>query len=58
MVTSKMNPRTESLLGTNGLVLMRPDPVALAPWRGFAVFCLYIAVGLAVAAWQLRRRDV
>jgi ABC-2 type transport system permease protein len=36
---------------------VRPDPLALAPWRGFAVFCLYIAVGLAVAAWQLRRRD-
>ena len=37
---------------------VRPDPAALAPWSGFAVFCLYIAVGLAVAAWQLRRRDV
>jgi ABC-type transport system involved in multi-copper enzyme maturation permease subunit len=37
---------------------VRPDPATLAPWNGFAVFCLYIAVGLAVAAWQLRRRDV
>jgi ABC-2 type transport system permease protein len=36
---------------------VQPDPAALAPWSGFGVFCLYIAVGLAVAAWQLRRRD-
>jgi ABC-2 type transport system permease protein len=36
---------------------VQPDPAALAPWSGFGVFCLYLAVGLAVAAWQLRRRD-
>jgi ABC-2 type transport system permease protein len=36
---------------------LRPDPTALAPWTGFAVFCLYTAVVLALAAWQLRRWD-
>jgi ABC-2 type transport system permease protein len=36
---------------------VRPDPAALAPWNGFALFCLYTAVVLALAAWQLRRRD-
>ena len=35
----------------------RPDPAALGPWSGFALFCLYTAVILALAAWQLRRRD-
>jgi ABC-2 type transport system permease protein len=35
----------------------RPDPAALGPWSGFALFCLYTAVVLALAAWQLRRRD-
>ena len=36
---------------------VRPDPAALAPWTGFGLFCLYTAVVLALAAWQLRRRD-
>ena len=36
---------------------LRPDPVSLAPWTGFGVFCLYTAILLAVAAWRLRRRD-
>jgi ABC-2 type transport system permease protein len=36
---------------------VRPDPAALAPWSGFGLFCLYTAVVLALAAWQLRRRD-
>ena len=31
--------------------------VALAPWTGFGLFSLYTAVVLALAAWQLRRRD-
>ncbi len=33
------------------------DPSALAPWTGLGVFCLYVVVALALAAWQLRRRD-
>jgi ABC-2 type transport system permease protein len=36
---------------------VEPDPAALAPWSGFALFCLYVAVVLTLAAWQLRRRD-
>jgi ABC-2 type transport system permease protein len=36
---------------------VRPDPAALAPWSGFGVLCLYVAVALALGAWRLRRRD-
>ena len=36
---------------------VQPDSAALAPWPGFGLFCLYTAVVLALAAWQLRRRD-
>jgi ABC-2 type transport system permease protein len=36
---------------------VKPDSLALAPWTGFALFCGYTAVVLALAAWQLRRRD-
>ena len=36
---------------------VRDDPTALAPWTGFGLLCLYTAVILALAAWQLRRRD-
>ena len=35
----------------------RPDPTSLGPWTGFGLCCLYTAVLLALAAWQLRRRD-
>jgi hypothetical protein len=30
----------------------------LAPWTGLGVFAAYVAVAIAVAAIQLRRRDV
>ena len=30
---------------------------ALSPWTGFAVLCGYAVVLIALAAWQLRRRD-
>ena len=33
------------------------DPLSLTPWTGFALFCLYAATVVALAAWQLRRRD-
>ena len=36
---------------------VQPDPASLAPWSGFALFCLYVAVVLALAAWRLRGRD-
>ena len=35
----------------------RPDPTALGPWSGFALFCLYTTVVLALAAWRLRSHD-
>jgi ABC-2 type transport system permease protein len=36
---------------------LRPDPAALGPWSGFGLFCLYTGLVLALAAWELRRRD-
>jgi ABC-type transport system involved in multi-copper enzyme maturation permease subunit len=36
---------------------VRPDSNSLAPWTGFALFCLYTAVLLGLAGWRLRRRD-
>ena len=36
---------------------VRPDPLALAPWTGFGLFCCYTGLVLAVAAWRLVRRD-
>jgi ABC-2 type transport system permease protein len=36
---------------------VRQDPVSLAPWTGFGVFCLYTAILLALAAWRMRHRD-
>jgi ABC-2 type transport system permease protein len=39
------------------LVALHQAPHTLAPWTGFAVFCLYAALALAAAAVTLRRRD-
>jgi ABC-type transport system involved in multi-copper enzyme maturation permease subunit len=36
---------------------VRPDPNALGPWAGFAVFCLYVVIALGAAAVSIRRRD-
>jgi ABC-2 type transport system permease protein len=33
------------------------DASSMAPWSGFALFCCYVAVVVALAAWGLRRRD-
>jgi ABC-type transport system involved in multi-copper enzyme maturation permease subunit len=42
----------------SAITAVRPDPTAsFGPWTGFGLFCLYVAVVLALAAWQLRRRD-
>jgi ABC-2 type transport system permease protein len=43
--------------GTQVLMVYH-DPEMLAPWTGFALFCVYLAVLLGVAAWLLKRRDV
>lgn len=34
-----------------------PDPGTLAPWTGFAVFCLYTAVAVVISAVLLNRRN-
>lgn len=36
---------------------INPDPGTLAPWAGFAVFCAYAAVAIAIAAVLMVRRD-
>jgi len=36
---------------------VQPAPESLAPWTGLGLLCLYTAVVLGLAAWQLRRRD-
>lgn len=37
---------------------INPASHSLAPWAGFAVFCAYAAVSLAIGAALLRQRDV
>jgi ABC-2 type transport system permease protein len=34
-----------------------PDPNTLSPWAGFAVFCAYAAIAIAIAAALMIRRD-
>ncbi|MDF9816014.1 ABC transporter permease [Streptomyces sp. SPB162] len=50
---------SEYLPGNAGqaLLVAHPEPHILAPWTGFAVFCLYTAVALTAAAAALSRRD-
>jgi ABC-2 type transport system permease protein len=36
---------------------LHPESASLAPWTGFAVFCLYAAVALIAASAVLKRRD-
>lgn len=36
---------------------LHPESASLAPWTGFAVFCLYALAATAAAAILLRRRD-
>jgi ABC-2 type transport system permease protein len=36
---------------------LQPDPTSLPPWTGFGIFCLYVAILLALAAWRVRRQD-
>jgi ABC-type transport system involved in multi-copper enzyme maturation permease subunit len=39
------------------LIALHREAHTLAPWTGFAVFCLYAALALAAAAVLLKRRD-
>jgi ABC-2 type transport system permease protein len=40
-----------------GILSNHQDPGSLAPVTGFLVFCVYVAVTIAVTAWLLVRRD-
>lgn len=48
------------LPGPAGTVITnaQPDPSSLGPWTGLGLLAGYVAVGLALAAWRLRRNDV
>ncbi|MFC3572313.1 ABC transporter permease subunit [Streptomyces yaanensis] len=51
-----INPYLPSTAG-QGLIHIHQQPHTLAPWTGFAVFCLYALVALAGAGVALKRRD-
>ena len=51
-----VSPYLPSNAGQQIMSIVR-DPNALSPWVGFAVFCGYAAVVMAIAAWLMRRRD-
>lgn len=57
--SSWADPVTKYLPSSAGQAIMhvRPDPSALSPWVGLAVFCAYAALALGSAAVGLRRRD-
>jgi ABC-2 type transport system permease protein len=40
-----------------GIAQALPDPFMFSPWGGFALFCGYTVVVIAIAAWLLVRRD-
>lgn len=52
----KINPYLPNTAG-QGLIHIHQEPHTLAPWAGFAVFCLYALVALTAAAVTLKRRD-
>jgi ABC-2 type transport system permease protein len=39
------------------LLNVKPDPTALAPWTGFALFCGYVLLALVIGGVLLTRRD-
>ncbi|MGZ4639476.1 MAG: ABC transporter permease, partial [Actinomycetes bacterium] len=57
--SSRSDPISKYLPSSAGQAIthVRPDPTALSPWTGFAVFCGYTAAVLLLAALGLRRRD-
>jgi ABC-2 type transport system permease protein len=48
------------LPGQAGTVILnaQPDAGSLGPWTGLVLLAGYVAVGLALGAWRLRRQDV
>ncbi len=55
-ITNSIDPYLPSNAG-GAVWTINPDPNTLAPWTGFALFCAYAALALAVAAVLMRRRD-
>jgi ABC-type transport system involved in multi-copper enzyme maturation permease subunit len=57
--TSWSDPIGKYLPSNAGSTVLQvvPDPSALGPWTGFAVFCAYAAGTVALAALVLTRRD-
>jgi ABC-2 type transport system permease protein len=53
---NSINPYLPSV-AADTLWTVRPDANTLSPWAGFALFCGYAALSLAIAAVLLRRRD-
>ena len=51
-----INPYLPSNAG-QVLTQIHPDTGMLAPWAGFAVFCVYVVVAFVVAAILVKRRD-
>ena len=52
-VTNKYLPAPAGMAVT----AVKPDSVSLAPWTGFGLFCLYVAVVLGLAARRMRQGD-
>jgi ABC-2 type transport system permease protein len=55
-ITDSVDPYLPSNAG-GAVWTITPDPNMLAPWAGFALFCGYAALALAIAAVLMRRRD-
>ncbi|MER0443656.1 ABC transporter permease [Streptomyces sp. Edi4] len=51
-----IDPYLPSTAG-QGLIHLHQEPHTLAPWTGFAFFCLYALIALAGAGVALKRRD-
>lgn len=51
-----INPYLPSNAGQS-LAAVHPDTGMLAPWTGFGVFCIYVVVAFALAAYLVKRRD-
>jgi hypothetical protein len=54
--SNAINPYLPSV-AADTLWTIRPESNTLSPWAGFALFCGYAALSLAIAAVLLRRRD-
>jgi ABC-type transport system involved in multi-copper enzyme maturation permease subunit len=55
-IGNSINPYLPSNAG-GAIAKAIPDPHTLSPWGGFALYCSYTIVLLAVAAYMLVRRD-